>query len=97
MNNKTANIDKLIKNTGVKIKAEEREKEGKPLLKVRYINIKEWVNRKGYIFQGWFLSQIWWCLIADKKSDKLIEIVTYHPALLHSVTSYQAYQKFHID
>merc|ERR1712121_193525 len=33
MNNKTANIDKLIKNTGVKIKAEEREKEGKPLLK----------------------------------------------------------------
>ena len=52
MNNKTANIDKLIKNTGVKIKAEEREKEGKPLLKVRYINIKEWVNRKGYIFQG---------------------------------------------
>merc|ERR1712135_166131 len=32
-NNKTANIDKLIKNTGVKIKAEEREKEGKPLLK----------------------------------------------------------------
>jgi len=33
MNNKAANIDKLIKNTGVKIKAEEREKEGKPLLK----------------------------------------------------------------
>merc|ERR1712136_334418 len=33
MDNKTANIDKLIKNTGVKIKAEEREKEGKPLLK----------------------------------------------------------------
>merc|ERR1712088_908237 len=33
MNNKTANIDKLIKHTKVKIKAEEREKEGKPLLK----------------------------------------------------------------
>merc|ERR1712088_470561 len=33
MNNKAANIDKLIKNTGVKIKADEREKEGKPLLK----------------------------------------------------------------
>merc|ERR1719466_52034 len=33
MNNKKENIDKLIKHTGVKIKAEEREKEGKPLLK----------------------------------------------------------------
>merc|ERR1712002_637546 len=33
MNNKTANIDKLIKHTKVKIKTEEREKEGKPLLK----------------------------------------------------------------
>merc|ERR1711931_233108 len=33
MNNKAENIDKLIKHTKVKIKAEEREKEGKPLLK----------------------------------------------------------------
>jgi len=33
MNNKKENIDKLIKHTGVKIKADEREKEGKPLLK----------------------------------------------------------------
>merc|ERR1712212_671955 len=33
MNNKAENIDKLIKHTKVKIKADEREKEGKPLLK----------------------------------------------------------------
>merc|ERR1712121_351847 len=33
MNNKTANIDKLIKKTGCTLKPEEREKEGKPLLK----------------------------------------------------------------
>ena len=34
MNNKSEQIDKLIKHTKVKIKTEEREKEGKPLLKV---------------------------------------------------------------